>query len=131
MTGPLGPIPMCGSCGAYLQPPNPMCPVCRTIQWVQEPLPQPVYYPVPMAPPKSPGLAAFPSFLWLGVGNVYAGQTGLGIALLLVNIPLVILGWTVIGMLVAFPLWLIAVVISMVTAAQAASAFNQRIYYRY
>jgi TM2 domain-containing membrane protein YozV len=85
------------------------------------------YPPVPvLVAAKSPGLAAFLSFLWLGVGNLYAGQTALGVVFLLVNIPLIILGWTVIGMLVAFPVWLVVVIVSMVTASQAASEYNRR-----
>ncbi|GAA1354952.1 hypothetical protein [Saccharothrix algeriensis] len=146
MTTPAGPPPMCGSCGAYLQPPNTNCAVCGKSQWPQQP---PVY--IPHAPPatghpaqyaqpgygppapmggvvtaKSPGVAVLLSFLWLGAGNLYAGQTALGIVLILVNFPLWIFALTFIGMIIAFPVWVVLAIVGMVLAAQGAKDFNLR-----
>ncbi|WP_433265444.1 hypothetical protein ACQPZF_37960 [Actinosynnema sp. CS-041913] len=148
MTNPAGPPPMCGSCGAYLQPPNTSCTVCGSNQWPQQ---QPVF--IPHAPPapgqpqmpygapvpygapmpirgvvtaKSSGIAVLLSFLWLGAGNLYAGQTVLGIILIIANFPLVIIAMTVFGLIIAFPIWLVLAIVGMVMAAQGAKDFNQR-----
>lgn len=156
MTKPGVPPPMCGSCGAYLQPPNTTCTVCGTSQWPQQ---QPIYIPhappaTPVNPPhgapppgygaqpygqpyghpmpmhvvtaKSPGIAVLLSFLWLGAGNLYAGQTGLGVALIIINFPLAILGLTIFGLIIAFPIWLVLAIVGMALAAQGAKEFNQR-----
>ncbi|MBB4963092.1 hypothetical protein [Saccharothrix violaceirubra] len=139
---------MCGSCGASLQPPNTTCQVCGTAAWPTPPPPQappPPNYgqptfaqPVPVAPgfgygvpmrvvtPKSSGIAVLLSILWLGAGNLYVNQTGLGIGLLLANFPLWLLAVTVLGWFIAFPLWIIGVVVSTVLAAQGAKEYNMR-----
>ncbi|MBW4716158.1 hypothetical protein [Saccharothrix obliqua] len=165
MTNTAGPPPMCGSCGAYLQPPNTTCPVCGTNQWPQQP---PVY--IPHAPPapeaaqpygvqppvaqppgayppgayppgvaqpygvpvrgivtaKSSGVAVLLSLLWLGAGNLYAGQTALGVVLIIVNFPLWLLALTILGWFIAFPIWVILVVVATIFAAQGTREFNLR-----
>ncbi len=154
MTNPAVPPPMCGSCGAYLQPPNNTCGVCGTVQWPnqppvyiphappvpgigQQPPPPPYGQPVPYGPhgapmmpgvvtAKSPGIAVLLSLLWLGAGNLYAGQTALGVILIIVNFPLWLLAMTVLGLIVAFPVWLVLVVVGTVLAAQGAKEFNYR-----
>ncbi|XVS63752.1 hypothetical protein ACQPYE_36750 [Actinosynnema sp. CA-299493] len=140
MTQPVGPPPMCGSCGAYLQPPSVNCAVCGATQWPVTQAPPPVYPPVyaPVHPvphgmqmggvvtAKNPGIAVLLSLLWLGAGNLYAGQTALGVILLLVNFPLILLAMTVLGLIVAFPVWLVLVVVSIVLAMQGAKDFNRR-----
>lgn len=134
-TNPTSPPPMCGSCGAFLQPPNPRCQVCGTSQWAQPPMPP--QRPQTAAPPyampnggfvtaKSPGIAILLSLLWLGAGNVYAGQIVLGIVLMVVDIPLAFLAFTLVGLVIAFPVWLILVVISIVVATQGVKSFNER-----
>ncbi|MBB5955070.1 TM2 domain-containing membrane protein YozV [Saccharothrix tamanrassetensis] len=128
--------------------------MCGTVQWPQQPPvfiphappatgpqpvqyatgPQPVQYggygaPMPIrgvVTAKSPGIAVLLSFLWLGAGNLYAGQTALGIILIIVNFPLAILAMTVLGLIIAFPVWLILAVLGMVMAAQGAKDFNHR-----
>ncbi|QTR01537.1 hypothetical protein J7S33_19395, partial [Saccharothrix algeriensis] len=75
---------------------------------------------------KSPGVAVLLSFLWLGAGNLYAGQTALGIVLILVNFPLWIFALTFIGMIIAFPVWVVLAIVGMVLAAQGAKDFNLR-----
>jgi len=126
---------MCGSCGAFLQPPNPTCQVCGTSQWPQAQRPpyQPQLAPQPYTTPsrgvvtaKSSGIAVLLSLLWLGAGNIYAGQTVLGIVLMLVDIPLGFLAFTMVGLIVAFPIWLILFVISLVVAIQGVNSFNER-----
>lgn len=80
--------------------------------------------PVMVMAPKSAGLAVFFTFLWLGVGHLYAGKTGAGIALVLLDLfvltPLVFVFF--IGVL----LWFIIAPIVMIFAAKAANDFNHR-----
>ncbi|NUT49922.1 MAG: hypothetical protein HOV94_21820 [Saccharothrix sp.] len=137
MTQPAGPPPMCGSCGAYLQPPNTTCAVCGATQWPAAQ--QPIAPPPMMQPPvaygmpvrgvvtaKNPGIAVLLSLLWLGAGNLYAGQTTLGVILVLVNFPLILLAMTVLGLIVAFPVWVILVIVSVALGVQGAKDFNLR-----
>ncbi|MCC8248688.1 TM2 domain-containing protein [Saccharothrix luteola] len=135
MTQPVGPPPMCGSCGAYLQPPSVNCAVCGATQWpsTQAPPPHPPAHPVPYGMPvrgvvtaKNPGVAVLLSLLWLGAGNLYAGQTVLGVILLLANFPLILLAMTVLGLIIAFPVWVVLVIVSIVLAMQGAKDFNRR-----
>jgi hypothetical protein len=136
MTKPTtSPPPMCGSCGAFLQPPNPTCQVCGTSQWPQPQRPpyQPQMAPHPYAPAnrvvvtaKSSGIAVLLSLLWVGAGNIYSGQIVLGLVLMLVDIPLTILAFTGFGLIIAVPVWLILFVISLVVAIQGVKTFNER-----
>jgi hypothetical protein len=97
------------------------------------PTAHPGAYPAPYGMPvrgvvtaKNPGVAVLLSLLWLGAGNLYAGQTTLGVILLLVNFPLVLLAMTVVGLIIAFPVWVVLVIVSIVLGAQGAKDFNQR-----
>ncbi|MFE2756965.1 hypothetical protein ACFXGA_33710 [Actinosynnema sp. NPDC059335] len=139
MTQPVGPPPMCGSCGAYLQPPSTTCAVCGSTQWPQQPVAQAPAYPPPGVQPmpygmpvrgvvtaKTPGIAVLLSLLWLGAGNLYAGQTALGVVLLLVNFPLVFLAMSVLGLIIAFPVWAVLVIVSIATGVQGVKNFNHR-----
>lgn len=59
---------------------------------------------------KSPGLAAFLSFLICGVGQIYVGQGGKGAGLLILALILVVFGFGFpIFWLVAFFLWIYAI----------------------
>ena len=78
------------------------------------------------APPKSPGIAVLLSFLWLGAGHLYAEKVGTGVVLLIWNFLLVVLGFTFVGLIVAFPLWLVSAPIVMILASSAANRFNER-----
>ncbi len=93
---------------------------------------QPIPYQMPpqhqqviqVLTPKSPGLAAFLTFLWMGAGHLYTGAVGVGIALvlfeLLVLTPLVFL----FGLGVV--LWFLTAPVAMFFAAMSATKFNQR-----
>ena len=81
--------------------------------------------PYPMAvqyltPPKSAALAVFFTFLWLGMGHLYVGRIGAGIAFALIDLVLVFLAFTGIGFIVAFPLWCLLFIIAAPLAAIAA-----------
>jgi TM2 domain-containing membrane protein YozV len=75
---------------------------------------------------KSGGVAVLLSFLWLGAGHLYANEMGWGIGLLLYNAFLVFLSITLIGAIVAVPLWLMTAPFVMYFSAQAVHAFNRR-----
>jgi TM2 domain-containing membrane protein YozV len=66
------------------------------------------------------------SFFWLGLGHLYANRIGVGIALMIYDAFLAILAITLVGLIVAFPLWLISTPVVMYLSAQAASQFNER-----
>jgi hypothetical protein len=92
--------------------------------------------PVMMAPPKNHGLAValeliFGSmFQTFGVGHIYAGNVGVGLAWMFGYWAVTTLNFFLCFLLVGFitwPLcWIAAMIISSITAANAAKAFNQR-----
>jgi TM2 domain-containing membrane protein YozV len=74
-------------------------------------------------PAKSAGVAVFLSFLWPGLGHLYVGDIGTGLALGFVNLFLAFLTLAfILPALAAFGLW----IVGMVMAANAAGAHNQR-----
>lgn len=113
--------PRCRSCQAILQPPGHVCSQCNAVQQ----LPQQMTIQV-SAPPKSVGVAVVLSFFWLGAGHIYAGKTGVGIALALFDGLLVLLALTGIGLIISFPMWIIATPVTMALAASAVNRANRR-----
>lgn len=83
--------------------------------------------PIVVYAPKSAGVAVLLSFLWLGAGHLYAGQTAVGVVLLIVDFFLWLISFTVIGLIVTIPIWLILLPIAMITSANAVSSYNTRI----
>jgi TM2 domain-containing membrane protein YozV len=88
-------------------------------------------WPAPMAPPpqafapqvarRSPGVAAFLSFIWMGTGHLYAGAIGLGIVLMLVDAVLLLLALSIIGAPIAFVLWAPLTIFAIAHSASCAS----------
>jgi TM2 domain-containing membrane protein YozV len=76
--------------------------------------------------PKSAGLAVFFTFLWLGVGHLYVNRIGTGVALLVVDLLLWALAWTVVGWVLAFPIWLVLFVVTAFRVADHVRQYNQR-----
>jgi TM2 domain-containing membrane protein YozV len=74
---------------------------------------------------KSPGLAVFLS-IWLGGGQLYVGQIGLGIGLLVFHFFLLLLLFTGIGAILAVPLWLVSFALVATASSNAAKEFNRR-----
>jgi TM2 domain-containing membrane protein YozV len=72
-------------------------------------------------------VAVLLSFLWLGAGHLYAGQIGVGVALLITDFFLWLISFTLIGLIVTIPIWLILAPIAMITSANAVSSYNTRI----
>ena len=63
---------------------------------------------------KSAGWAMFWNFLWPGVGYLYAGvRTSLGTTFVVLTLIFRLIGFTGIGLIVAFPAWLIMAAWSM------------------
>ena len=80
----------------------------------------------PYAQVKSPGLAAVFSFLWLGAGHAYVGRMGPAVALAVGNLFLTFLCFSLIGLIIAVPVWLVLAPITMFLAASAAKEHNRR-----
>jgi TM2 domain-containing membrane protein YozV len=55
---------------------------------------------------KSPGLAAVLSFLWCGLGQIYNGEIGKGVAMLAAYIVSVVLIFIAIGLVTTPLLWI-------------------------
>jgi TM2 domain-containing membrane protein YozV len=89
--------------------------------------PQPYGRPaITVVAAKSAAIAAVLSFFWLGLGHLYANRIGVGIALMIYDAFLVILGITFVGLVLAIPLWLISTPLVMYLSARAAADFNRR-----
>ncbi len=114
--------PRCRFCSTILEPPGHICGHCNAPQAIA-PAPSMALGGVAA---KSPGIAVLLSFIWLGAGHLYAGQVGLGVALMVFDAFLVLLAFTLIGLIIAVPLWLISAPIVMVLAYSAAKRFNER-----
>lgn len=79
-------------------------------------------YPPSLVRARRPGVAVLLTFLWLGAGNCYAGQVGLGVTLALVQLvclPLAGLFASItlgLSLLVSVPVWLAAVAVAGASA---------------
>jgi TM2 domain-containing membrane protein YozV len=76
---------------------------------------------------KTPGIAVLLSFLWLGAGHLYAGKSGIGLALLATNFVLLLLalipfvGW------VLAPLgWIPLFIFAAISSSSAVKEHNAR-----
>ncbi|WP_380171082.1 hypothetical protein ACFEMC_19090 [Kineococcus sp. DHX-1] len=78
--------------------------------------------PPSLAPGRRPGVAVLLTFLWLGAGNCYAGQIGLGVTLALAQLVCLPLAGLVasitlgVSLLVSVPVWLAAVAVAGASA---------------
>ncbi len=127
--------PRCQMCGSILGTPGYACQACGAAQQAiaQEmlhpqhtaspamPYPAMVHY---VTPPKSAALAVFLTFLWLGLGHLYAGRIATGIVLALVDLVLVMLAFSLVGLIIAFPIWCILFIIAAPLSAMAAGKAN-------
>lgn len=83
----------CRDCGAVINERAEICPECGIRQ----------REPETTTSEKDPGLAAVASFFVPGAGQIYNGQIGKGLAILVVFVVGVI---TVVGLILAIPIWL-------------------------
>ena len=101
----------CPHCGAQIDPQAEICPKCG-VRVKQVPA---------GAERKSPGLAAVLSFLFTGLGQIYNGQIGKGIAFVVIGI---ILLFTII-ILIGFILYPIFWIYNIYDAYQTAKRINE------
>lgn len=76
--------------------------------------------------PKTPGLAVLLSFLWFGAGHLYANRTASGIVLMVVDLLILCVALTGVGLVVALPLWVVMAPIVMAMSAAATTDYNRR-----
>lgn len=99
----------CVNCGAQMDARAEICPKCGvrvapTPSFQNQPA-QP-YPPYQAAQPlKSPGLAAVLSLIIPGLGQIYNGEIGKGLAMVIVSIIMWVLVWLLIPFLVIIVLW--------------------------
>lgn len=146
------PVPLvtsCSNCGVALPREHRFCTSCglargaaavpeRAIGAADPAPPTPPSLVAPVAParvvpvvaiaPKSAGLAVFLTFLWLGAGHLYVNRITSGIILLVVDLVLWFLMWTLIGALFAFPVWLILFVIAAIRVSGHVTEYNRRLF---
>jgi TM2 domain-containing membrane protein YozV len=82
----------------------------------------------PMIPPvqqKSTAAAVVLSFLWLGAGHLYLGRIPAGLVLAVYTAVLALMALSLIGFIIAFPIWLVSVAIVMSLAAAATASVNR------
>jgi TM2 domain-containing membrane protein YozV len=89
------------------------------------------YGPVPGQPvvvvaAKSAGVAVLLTVLWMGAGHLYAGRIGAGIALMVFDFVLGLIALTGLGLIIAFPVWLVSCAIAAYLATEAVATFNRR-----
>jgi TM2 domain-containing membrane protein YozV len=86
-------------------------------------------YPPPavIVAPKSAAVAVLLNILWLGVGNIYAGQVGLGIAFIVIDFFLWLTSLLVITLILTVPLWIVLFVVALVTSISAVNSYNARL----
>ncbi|MBI4312433.1 MAG: zinc ribbon domain-containing protein [Chloroflexi bacterium] len=126
----------CSKCGAQVAPGSRFCSGCgasiadgaglHTQQGARLPRKDPAVAAL---------LASLPGlFGLLGIGHIYVGQTGKGVAWLIAGIILVFLGFvfaiTIIGLLIAIPIWIAGFIIWIVLifgAHSAARKFNDAV----
>lgn len=75
---------------------------------------------------KSPGIAAVLSFLWSGLGQIYNGQIGKGIFLVVVQIINFILMFVLIGFVTGFLVWVYGIYDAYKTAEQINAELGTR-----
>jgi len=100
----------CQNCGAQIDPRAVICPKCGV--------------PVesrPGAGRKNPGVAAVLSFFWPGLGQIYNGDIGFGLSLMLVAVLCILLFFIFIGI----PLYVAVWAYSISNAYRSAEEYNR------
>ncbi|MEZ0165492.1 hypothetical protein AB2L27_12055 [Kineococcus sp. LSe6-4] len=86
--------------------------------------------PVVPVPAKTPGLAVLLSFLWLGAGNCYAGQVGLGVTFIVAQVVCAPIAAFLAALTAGFslvltvPVWIAAFAVSAATGYARCRAHN-------
>jgi len=113
----------CAKCGNNMNEGQQFCDKCGTKvgtagEGAQQPQ-QPVYQRE-----KSDGLAAVLSFLWAGLGQIYVGRIGRGLAIMLLGILIVIIGFFTFFLLI---LVLVYWIWNVYDAYKLAQEYNDRL----
>lgn len=103
-TDQTGRVVHCRECGESISPRAELCPHCGVRQ-----------HPAPTGSEKNPGLAAVASFIIPGLGQVYNGDIAKGI---IAGIVVLAAAMTVVGLILAIPLWVWLVYDAYKTAEQ-------------
>jgi TM2 domain-containing membrane protein YozV len=73
---------------------------------------------------KSAGIAVLLSFLWPGLGHLYIGQIGAGVALICAELGMVMFSFLIITLIVTVPVGVALLVVAATTAASAAQNYR-------
>ncbi len=113
---------LCQNCGASMSPSSNVCNQCGAVGGIKKE--NPVRREIPQQQIKNPGVAAVLSFFIVGLGQIYNGEIGKGIALLIfwgIAIALSVI-------LIGIPLLIILVVYGIYDAYNTAKKINERGY---
>jgi hypothetical protein len=116
--------PRCQSCGDLLLAGNAPCRNCGVLPGVH-PGAGPFMPPI-MVAPKSAGIAVVLNVLWLGAGCFYLRKWVPGIILAVIDFFLVLLLFTVIGAIIAIPVWVVLFVIAAIYCVWETGRENQK-----
>lgn len=113
-------IKYCSNCGIQIDEKAEICPECGVRQ-----APPGAYYPegdsereIHQVQQKNPELAAILSFLIVGVGQIYNGQVGKGVIIIIAAVISGVL-WTIgIGIIFSIIIWIYAIYDAYTTAKQ-------------
>lgn len=114
--------PHCRSCGQPFSSPVSHCPRCRAPQFAPPP-PPPTAYAVPQ--PKSVVVAVILGLLWLGLGQLYVGKLGFGLALVVAEFFLILISFSMVGLFLSIPAYIVLLPLSVIMAAVAAQNANR------
>lgn len=86
----------CSNCGAEIDVRAEICPKCgvRVAQ---------ISTPIPLSVQKNSGISAVLSFIWPGLGQVYNGQIGKGIAIMLIQFVLLVFSVFIVTLIITLP----------------------------
>ena len=88
-------LPYCPKCGTQIDQNDVYCSSCGMLLTQQPTQPSaPSYVPSrPIVSTKNEGAAAVLSFLWSGLGQIYVGRIGRGLAIILGGVLLLFVSW--------------------------------------
>lgn len=78
-----------------------------------------------MAQPKSVVVAVILALLWLGLGQLYVGKLGFGLALVVTELLLILISFSMVGLILSIPVYCILLPLSTIMAAVAAQTANR------
>lgn len=73
---------------------------------------------------KSAGIAVLLSFVWPGLGHLYVGKIGAGIALICTELVMILSSFLIITLIVTVPVGVVTLVAAAATAASAAQDYR-------